>query len=408
MDKLDKRFKELLQFSNNSLLMAIYLREILDKSGKKTNFYTKEELDDILLFRYLDKDTKLLNYDELCTYYKDTYRFSLLKDLLTREKLTLLDDAFLKNNYLKILEMLTFEIKASASFAKNTSDVSRKITDSEFTSLVEEYLKEIDPTLEWLNIYKEALANKKIIYLFSADKVEESDNKTFYLDGDVYSIILRDNTLKDFYYFAHEFTHFIQFKKNNTYSLSKSIDEFMAIFYEKYALDFLARKNYSEEYINTLKAKRGKNIFSLGMDIIQILIYLETLEINKDISFAEEQEKAKAMINYQLKNLDEKTLTNIKEKYPWQLEATSYVKKTCDDTLMTLISNYDVPLLNEYYPYIMGSFLANITLEEVRNKHLTLEELKALAENSLDIDLEKLFHLLNISLTDGKKTYQYH
>ena len=182
----------------------------------------------------------------------------------------------------------------------------------------------------------------------------------------------------------------------------------MAIFYEKYALDFLARKNYSEEYINTLKAKREKNIFSLGMDIIQILIYLETLEINKDISFAEEQEKAKAMINYQLKNLDEKTLTNIKEKYPWQLEATSYVKKTCDDTLMTLISNYDVPLLNEYYPYIMGSFLANITLEEVRNKHLTLEELKALAENSLDIDLEKLFHLLNISLTDGKKTYQYH
>ena len=118
MDKLDKRFKELLQFSNNSLLMAIYLREILDKSGKETNFYTKEELDDILLFRYLDKDTKLLNYDELCTYYKDTYRFSLLKDLLTREKLTLLDDAFLKNNYLKILEILTFEIKASASFTK--------------------------------------------------------------------------------------------------------------------------------------------------------------------------------------------------------------------------------------------------------------------------------------------------
>ncbi len=400
----------LYEASGELLLFYIYL----EKNGN--NDFSKEELLDALRNFYHSNNT----YQVLARRLNEEYRFSLLNNLLLAEQLKIsLDsngeiDYFIYQNISTLARLLLEEIGEDNILYEDYS--YSKIDINTLNSLIEEFLIKVDTSLEWLNLYRKNVNNGHILFYKKGDLVsrkaifkhlsyllgrnlednEEKTTATYLVNKQVFQVIELKGDIRDFWSSIHEFIHFIQFNKEKKASISKSLDEYAAIFYEMYALAFLSSKNYKQEEINSIRNIRYNDVFNYGKNLTDVFSYLMEKE-NGDISLEREKEISREKILYQKKVLPKEKVELLSKKYPWLFNEEEFAKKKCDFTIELLTSMKDNPYLYRNYSYIMGTLLAKKTLISLKEKRISLEDVKDMCLNGKE---EDIFRKLGLTMND--------
>ena len=419
-----KNIKDLSTFTENELLCALYVKEFL-KENVSSEYFSYEEILSAITSKYLKKYGEChLTNEELTDWLKDNYRYPLLNDLIENEIIKIIcfsqdeRDTFVFDNLESIFQIITKEVRdnllSEINYDYSKVNKETKLTDEEFRQLVTKFLKVIDPSLEWLNIYNEALENKQIHFvkaddllekkrLFKTLRLEEAARKiedltwnfTIASKNNLNIIVERNFNIKDFWAFIHEFIHFIEYKKNASKAKSLSLEEFSSITYEKLALDFLKDEGYAVEEIEKMLHLRKMNTYKTGIDIIPIFSFMNKMLINGQITKEQEMENAKRVVNLNNK-LAKETKEKLKDKKPYYFSALDYSNHFCDDTIISLIMNGSI--VEKEYPYIIGNYLAKLMVEKINSKELTFTDMKKIVENISIIDPNDLFLLLGVNL----------
>ena len=135
--------------------------------------------------------------------------------------------------------------------------------------------------------------------------------------------------------------------------------DFSAIFYELYASKYLLRMNYSVEEIRKINYDRITDMVKLLDDANNLIKYLVMLMEHGKIEEEYDEEK----------------------KY-------SKVDKCISDLI-------DNPyLLNDYYPYLIGNYLATKGIKKCENDRLLFSMMKYITDNLVNIDAYDVFNVL--------------
>lgn len=421
-------------FTGKELLCTLLLRENLSTEEIATTFFSKEEIVSAIYLKYLkNHPAQKVTEEELINWLKEKYRYDLLTDLIKTEinKLIapqlkedfLIDmtDDFILKNLKPLLNIICEEVANDISIPTNSKKLP-PITDKEFNLMLKKFLKIVDPSLEWLTLYQEALKENRIIYLTKDDlarkenlykqfNLEETGyrcsdlkwNFVFLFKNSPYLIIERENTIKDFWTFTHEFAHFIELQNNDFNEIPITLNEYNSTTYEQIGLSFLADLGYSKDVLNELKKLRNNNTFRAGVNIIQIFNFMKKFLVAGKITKQEEVEEAKKAVALNEK-LDSQIKNQLKISYPWLFSALEYSAKVCDDSIFWLLSNPN--LLSKSYPYILGNYLANLTIDCLNSEQLTFLDLKKITENISSVNPYDLFVKLGVDVQklDMKKT----
>ena len=233
----------------------------------------------------------------------------------------------------------------------NTQTISKEKTNS----LVNEILKQIDPSLEWLKIYEECRKNNKIIYIneYNEDQLKELAHKLYLskipredscicLPNNTHYIILNyKNKLYDTISTIHEFIHYII----ETQSIKKPLllTEFFSIFYEMYSLYFLKKQGFDlKELTSIYQNFRIRNLYMISLEIEPLFKYIKTFVEKKYVAFEDD-------FNYYVDLLKK---LNIKNEDNLSPEKLAY--KRCEKYIVSLLNND----FFETYPYVIGSYLS--------------------------------------------------
>lgn len=419
-----KNIKDLATFTEKELLCALYVKELL-KENVSSEYFSYEEILSAITSKYLKKYGEChLTNEELTDWLKDNYRYPLLNDLIENEIIKIAcfsndkKDAFVFDNLEALLEIIIKEVKdnllSEINYDFSKVNKGKNLTEEEFNQLLTKFLRVIDPSFEWLNIYNEALENNQIHFVKADDLLEKKRLfKIFNLDefarkiedltwnftiasGNNLNIIVERNfNIKDFWAFIHEFIHFIEYKKNASKAKSLSLEEFSATTYEKLALAFLGDEGYDTEEIEKMLHLRNYNTYRAGIDIIPIFSFMNKMLQSGQITKEEEIENAKKVINLNNK-LDQDIKEKLKEKEPHYFSAVKYSNHICDETITSLIMN--TGRVRKEYPYIIGNYLAKLMVEKINSNELTFKDMKKIVENISVIDPNNLFLLLGVNL----------
>lgn len=248
------------------------------------SLYQKEIYEDILIKEYFDEfgtkedfikylKTKS-NTEELMNKVKNKYRFKAYNHVLNHIVEYLKECGYFSpENMLEICANIHFEMR-ELTFSKNIDqdDLNKRIMNLPkmnritLDSYFRELLKEIDSDGILLKIYNDALLKRKI-------KLSKKFKGSFCVinEKNVTLEIKETGTIKDFFTLCHEFMHYVL----NTYnknSIPLALEEFPSIFFEKYAIDFLNRKGYSEEQLEVLYDFRFNDMKEKSFGMLNFLV----------------------------------------------------------------------------------------------------------------------------------------
>ena len=311
-----------------------------------------------------DADDKAILYK----YLKEKERYNLLNILIALIIKNMLEEGHYKDLFvLNSFELFNYTIMLESLNLLDTDNLEgiefTKITDEEINVIIEEFLIKVDPTLEWLSIYRNAKASGNIIEI---DKLSNGDKEKYkkrfgklenccVLDDETPYILLENsNTLKYIRSFFHEFTHYIIMLNRKIAYPSPFFSEYPSIFYERYLIKFLSDKGFNKEEINYLIKYRDIHTSNNSFDISIILGYIKKILSGKNIT--EEDE----IINYttHINSLSVETLEILQQNLTNIdiMDATTIMHHKCDNTCDILIKYpYD---FNDVYSYITGKFFS--------------------------------------------------
>lgn len=383
------------------VIWRIVNKEYSKELGIKLDI-TKESNRNILFYWLRDK-TRYKLLDELMLY--------VYNRLINKEEETNIDntDLFFINNIKDISKIIdNYKNKIKDFTCTNSKDIS-SVSKNETINMVKEILVKIDPNMEWLSIYEEAINNNKIIYLNELTEEEKDNLKTklgissikditnscLFLSDQDYIFLTYTNTLYDIPATVHEIVHYIV-KKNNSANELPILREFPSIFFEQYAINYLSNLGYKKQEIDALNQIRIVDTFSGINDIEDLLHYLIMLIDNGHIS----EKLDKRMYNKELKalkrNLSKKEIDSIILENPTFFDVDTNCNKRCDKVTYDLILNPYI--LSSYYPYIIGSYLADIGIERIKEDVITLPMLKYITEKISKIDAYDIFYILKCNI----------
>lgn len=361
--------------------------------------------------KHTSKDTKDRNV--LYKYLREKERYNLLNSLILKIYKTMVED----NSFNDLFVLYNFELFNCIITKEVTSIIPKnnlvnieftKLSNLEINNIIEDFLTKIDPTLKWLDIYRNAKDNGTIIEI---DKLSDSDREKYkkifgnLKNGCVtynnvpYVLLENSNTLKYIYSFVHEFSHYIIMSYRKSENISRFLGEFPSIFYERYFAYYINDKGFSKEEIDYLVKQRNKRTLNNYFDIVGVLRYIRILLDGKKIT--EEDE----IINFDgdINSLSLEYLEMLKKNYT-DIDITdskTIVNKICDRTRWMLIK-YPYAF-NELYPYITGSYLADQTLKKVRSDESFLENMKYITENLSTIEPSNIFNELGLDVDKMKE-----
>ena len=351
-----KRAKELYQTENNDLISD---EEVEKWIHNKCCYGVLDEL----LYNMIRKLNKSEIYEDQFMYYN----FPIIMDMMKE----FLEDCEIDNNY-------------------NIKDLTN-LTNEEIDKYICDILKEIDPSLEWLNIYTKAKNEGKIIDIsnYSKDELKQlkidlkldkipSGNNCIVVDNENYYLILTlNNTLYDIISTIHELIHFII--TDNDINLPPILSEFFSIFYELYAVSYLHKKGFDINELFTIYQKlRIADLSLISSTFIPLYNYLEVLVKKRKISINEDIKYYKKLLET-LKRLNQPP-NNYSKTQPIDL---AYMK--CDKYINFLLDDefYDL------YPYVVGSVLAFEAMKKC-NKDL-LNKIRSFINPTSIIDPYEVF-----------------
>lgn len=296
-----------------------------------------------------DKELEKWLHDKCC--------YEVLSDLLWLMVTKLKDsdyykDEFMFYNFPVIMDMMNEFLIDCQVDEKYVVKNLTKLTEEEINRYICEILKEIDPSLEWLNIYLKAKNEGKIIYInnysneeldklrieLKLDKIPSGSNCVVIDDETYYLFLTLNSTLYDIISTIHELIHFII--TDNNIDLPPILSEFFSIFYEIYAVSYLHKQGFDINELFTLYQKiRIIDLSLISLTFTPLYNYLEVLtkkrkvSLDDDIKYYEERLKSLKRIN--------KLLIDLAFE-----KCDKYIEFLLDDDFYSL------------YPYVIGSRLA--------------------------------------------------
>ncbi len=296
-----------------------------------------------------DKELEKWLHDKCC--------YEVLSDLLWLMVTKLKDsdyykDEFMFYNFPVIMDMMNEFLIDCQVDEKYVVKNLTKLTEEEINRYICEILKEIDPSLEWLNIYLKAKNEGKIIYInnysneeldklrieLKLDKIPSGSNCVVIDDETYYLFLTLNSTLYDIISTIHELIHFII--TDNNIDLPPILSEFFSIFYEIYAVSYLHKQGFDINELFTIYQKiRIIDLSLISLTFTPLYNYLEVLtkkrkvSLDDDIKYYEERLKSLKRIN--------KLLIDLAFE-----KCDKYIEFLLDDDFYSL------------YPYVIGSRLA--------------------------------------------------
>ena len=297
-------------------------------------------------------------------------------------------DSFIKNNIEKLVSYIQHDTSTDEIITEediNEENLPR-LSSKELEKLIEEYLSKIDPTLKWLEIYKNAMKRGDIKYTLP--------NLEWYCvceNGEITISAPLSNTIIDFPNLIHEFIHYIAYQNMEDYDyIYNSIREYPSLFFEIDSIKFLKEKGFSENAIKTMINKRKFYIQNNNLTACSILI--ELLEKEEDIEITKESKlnrvrKAPKISNdfpmlinqyiYGILPLDEKSIN-------------CYIDEENEFIL------YDKKALINSYPYIIGNYLTKKTQAKSTINSSVMSSIIEITENLVNESFETIVEKLGI------------
>ncbi len=144
------------------------------------------------------------------------------------------------------------------------------LSEEELKELFKRFLKEIDPTEELIQLFEEGIQKNRIHFYESQDPVDENESVvktpgiiTLYCNG----------CMNDFRILAHEFAHYLLMNKGDIPKFSLS--EFLSIFLELEAVDFLERNGLSQEECEAIRNIREKSLLDIYTGVTELFIQID-------------------------------------------------------------------------------------------------------------------------------------
>ena len=318
---------------------------------------------------------------DLYAWLKNEARYDLLDDLMLQvfDKFVNEDNTLNKADLFFIanidaMKKIMLEHGKNIGKGKTNENVSlSKLDYYQTNGIVEDILCEIDPTKEWLDIYH--MIEDSIIYVNLLDdsrkksleemlgiSLAEGDiNTCVFLQNKGYIFLTYTGTISDVPTTIHEVIHYISRYKNNFAEEEPTLREFSSIFYELYALNYLKKLGYSELEVTKINQDRLSEMTKLLPDASCLMDYLIMLMKHG----------------------------KIKEKYDAADDKYLRADKCINDLV---INPY---LLNDYYPYLIGNYLAINAISRMKNDKLLLSMIKYITDNLPKMEAYDIFSVLN-------------
>ena len=386
--KLD--LKELLEFLmyhkcsdkfKNKDINPVY-QEILNR-------FNKEENKTLVLSERAEK--------KLYIWLKNKVGYDFLNDLIQQAVNYITGNYSNKHSYFVLDNLPVIKNIIDLQINDSLLDMNKEMSS---VSLIDKYkteelfvgfLKKIDTSLEWLNIYYDARNNGNIVYLndlteedekkalhkFGLDKFE-GPNGCVHINGEQYIWLTRENTTEDFSSLVHEFMHYIVDLKNNPREIPHILVEFPSIFYELYSHKFLLEQGFAETELNLLKARRMNDSLYGASNVVDIFNIIKLYLINGRIT-------ERMLIE---RNPSSKKLKNE------NLISHEFKLKEWEIVVEKLINMLDYVYF--WYPYIICTYFSNRALENTDD--YLLIKMKYITENFSSLNVYDALSLLNVPL----------
>lgn len=313
---------------------------------------------DIIAANYYETPTDYLDYlltassknqSLLFDWFNNRERFHLLNTLMEEQKELIFRDTYLLNHLEELIPSLEQELfKISPSTTDYEIFLQQPLSKEELHSLMQEFLKTIDSSGDWLNRYLE-YHNTRIIY---KEKDLSDDWSTDLYEGQYMIFAPLTGTITDFRDLVHELAHLpaLANLREDEY-LPQNLVEFPSIYLEYQAIEFLRTKGYSETVIDALYQERNTWTFANLLEVIPVFKLLKNYNqapITKETIAKESLSALENITTYQ-----EDDLLLIAYLYPFEDQD---ITRFCDQENAFLLQAPDNIL--KMYPYILGRRLA--------------------------------------------------
>ena len=245
---------------NNKQFLLYYEYLVHDNNKKefyKTIFPNKDKNYILSLIGYL-----YYNKEDYHKYLKDKNEiddkiilYSIREECRNKtiEELIKINNKYINNNNEETISYFKEHLNLfDTIYIKKDNKANNKFTpmrEDEIDILFKSFLKEINPSNEWLYLYEKKKQDNDII-IINTNKKEEK-NTSEYRNGKLY-LEFNHNT-HDFKVLAHEFIHLVVKEYYQDKKYHSQLEEFPSIYYEKKALDYLRNINIDEKEIENLK-----------------------------------------------------------------------------------------------------------------------------------------------------------
>lgn len=376
-----------------------------DEVYEQINVFYKKETG--ISISTLDDDGKHTLYE----FAKNKERYHLLNDLLIifvnnlcfKKKASgeTVDspDLFVINNLNQLITIIIqqhLDLLLSSYFS---SCCFSKLEKDKRENLITEFLIEIDPTMEWLNIYRRAKNSGKIIYLNECSEEEKRNlSKRFGIDfefskncciktedGESYMFVDCVGNISDVVSIIHEFSHFVSLSGDE---LQPSLLEFPSLFYESYCLLFLEKKGYSKEELSDIRNSRNLNTSEVSSLTQTIFEYIKVILDNNSLLT---EEVDLAMMKDNFKKVEKFMTEEDRQLIFSYLDFKKFIYDKCDECIEFFILYGQNA--NKIYSYVMGKYLTDTAIDRLNNGQSILPDIKNITEN-LSVDPYDVFKIL--------------
>ena len=361
--------------------------------------------------------TKESNRETLYKWLQSKARYDLLDSLISHMYNRLLVkeneldnvDYFFVNN-IKVLWhiMEEYQNEMLAKMASFDHLQLSPISKKETIGIVKDILSEIDPNDEWRSIYEEALANNHIVYLNELEEAEttallaslgvgsvkEISNSCLTTNsGEIHVYMNYTNTIQDVPNTIHEIIHYIIKRIDRENLELPTLREYPSIFFEMYALNYLKKLGYADEEISAINNARMADTFRVCDDVKELMYYLMLIIEKGHINEKLDKRKYREELKKITKHLTKKDIEDIKKEDPIFFNVVAKCHERCDKATYDLMLNPCI--LFTYYPYAIGSYLSEISMQKLAKNPNMLSMIKYITEKLTIIDAYDVFCVLD-------------
>lgn len=358
-----------------------YIILLSKKYGKVEMPYDIDRVwNNIKKYYYMENNIYIDDNDILFAWLKEKARYPLLDSLVLQvfdkfvndENILNKVDPFFISNILQLRDIIASYGKMIKHDYKEISNLS-KMKKNTVIDTVSDILLEIDPTGEWKEIYEEIM-DGHIVYV---DTLNEEEKKSFEdllgirlsKDDDGACVFLNDSkkayvfltytgTISDVVTTVHEVVHYISRYKNDWHEEAPILREFSSTFFELYAMEYLKKIGYDETELKMINKSRISEMTRLLDDALIISDYLITFMKNGKID-----------------------------------EYTHVLDDCKADRCIDLLINNPY-LLNDYYPYLFGDYLANKAMKMISSDKQMMSIIKYVTDNLAKMKAINVFDLV--------------